>query len=109
MRKQKLWHAKRLAIEFSIEAGFSELVIEGDSLNVMRAISASTANNSLLGHIYKDICCYISGLRVVSISWVKRGGNMVSHSLAKYVRNFVDDMYWLEDSGCLVPGFSTYQ
>ena len=50
------------AIEFSIEAGFSELVIKGDSLNVMRAISASTANNSLLGHIYKDICCYISGL-----------------------------------------------
>lgn len=23
---------------------------------------------------------------------------MVAHSLAKYVRNIVDDMYWLEDT-----------
>lgn len=52
------------AIEFFMEAGFSELVIEGDSLNVMRAISTSTstANNSLLGHIYEDIQCSISDL-----------------------------------------------
>lgn len=56
------------AIEFFMEAGFSELVIEGDSLNVMRAISASKANNSLLGRIYEYIRCYISGLQVVSIS-----------------------------------------
>ena len=47
--------------------------------------------------MYKDICCYISGLQVVSIS-VERGGNMVSHSLAKYVKNIVDDMYWLKDT-----------
>ena len=85
------------AIEFSIEAGFSEPVIKGDSLNVMRAISALTANNFLLGHIYKDICCYISGLQVVSIR-VERGGNMVSHSFAKYVKNIVDEIYWLEDT-----------
>ena len=56
--------ARRKAIEFSIEFGFSKLVIEGDSLNVMRAISTSTstANNSLLGHIYEDIQCSISDL-----------------------------------------------
>ena len=54
--------ARRKAIEFSIEFGFSKLVIEGDSLNVMRAISTSTSNNSLLGHIYEDIQCSISDL-----------------------------------------------
>jgi len=54
--------AHQKAIEFSMEAGFSKLVIEGDSLNVMRAISTSTAKNSLLGHIYEDIWCSISDL-----------------------------------------------
>ena len=26
------------------------------------------------------------------------GGNMVAHSLARHVRNIIDEMYWLEDS-----------
>ena len=43
--------ACRKVVEFSMEAGFSNLVIEGDNSNVMRAISSSAANNSLLGHI----------------------------------------------------------
>ena len=86
------------SIEFSMEAGFSTLIIEGDSLNVIRAISTPAANSSLLGHIYEDIRCNIKGLQVVSFSWVKRGGNMVTHSLAKYARNIFDDMYWIEDT-----------
>lgn len=65
--------ACRNALEFSMEAGFFELVIEWDCQNVMRAISASTVNESLLGHIYEDIRCYMSSLLAVSISWVKRG------------------------------------
>ena len=43
--------ACRKVVEFSMEAGFSNLVIEGDNSNVMRAISSFAANNSLLGHI----------------------------------------------------------
>lgn len=42
--------ACRKAIKFSIEAGFLELVIEGDNVNVMMAISCSSINHSLLGY-----------------------------------------------------------
>ena len=47
--------ACRKVVKFSMEAGFSNLVIEGDNSNVMRAISSFAANNSLLGHIVDDI------------------------------------------------------
>ena len=26
------------------------------------------------------------------------GGNMVTHSLARYAKNIIDEMYWLKDS-----------
>ena len=47
--------ACRRAMEFSREVGFSRVIIEGDCLNVMRALSVSTKNSSLLGHIYGSI------------------------------------------------------
>ena len=60
--------ACRKALEFSMEAGFSNLVIEGDNSNVMRAISCSAANNSLYGHIVNDIRHYISGRQFAAFS-----------------------------------------
>jgi len=53
--------ACRKAVEFSMEVGFTNLVIEGDNSNVMQVISSSAVNNSLLGHIVDDIRHYISG------------------------------------------------
>lgn len=101
-----LWHnseeaelmACRKAIEFSKEAGFSRPIIEGDSLNVIRALSDSTENRSLLVHIYDDIKCDLRGMQVLSFSWAKRCRNMVAHSLAKHAWNLLDDMYWIENT-----------
>ncbi|XP_075674895.1 uncharacterized protein LOC142644101 [Castanea sativa] len=90
--------ACRRAVEFSREVGFSRLIIEGDCLNVMRALSVSIENSSLLGHIYEEIKFNLRGMHVLSINWVKRGGNMVTHTLAKHVRNLIDDLYWIEDT-----------
>ncbi|XP_075664975.1 uncharacterized protein LOC142634559 [Castanea sativa] len=83
----------RKALEFSMEAEFSNLVIEGDNSNVIRAIASSTINNSLYGQIVDDIRHYISGRQFVAFSCVKREGNMVAHSLARFARNIVDDLY----------------
>ena len=70
--------ARRRAVQFANEAGFSSLVIEGDNALVMNAISCSAENNSLLGHIFEDIQQLVRGLQYASISCIKRGGNMVS-------------------------------
>ena len=86
------------AVEFSREVGFSRVIIEGDCLNVMRALFVSTENSSLLGHIYEDIKFNLRGLQVLSINWVKRDGNMVAHTLAKHARNLINDVFWIEDN-----------
>ena len=96
MKRQKLWC--RQAVVFALEAGFSELVIEGDNSTVMKAISGLSCHNSLLGHVYEDICAYLNRMQRVSISCIKRGGNMVAHSLAKYAKNITDVVYWIDDS-----------
>ena len=91
----------RRAVEFSREVGFSRVIIEGDCLNVMRVLSVSTENSSLLGHIYEDIKFNLKGMQVLSINWVKRGGNMVAHTLAKHARNLINDVFWIEDTSLL--------
>ena len=64
----------------------------------MRALSDPIENSSLLGHIFEDIKLNLRGMQVLSLSWVKRSGNMVAHTLAKHARNLVDDLYWIEDT-----------
>ena len=58
--------AEVMACRRAIE--FSRLIIERDSLNVMRALSDPTENRSLLGHIYDDIKCNLRGMQVLSFS-----------------------------------------
>ena len=56
------------ALEFAIDAEFSELIIEGDNATVMSAVSSSSPNWSRLGVIYDDVRCLTAGLRhVVSV------------------------------------------
>ena len=51
--------ACRKAVIFAMEAGFSEIVLEGDNVTVMKTISNVSSHNSLLGHIYEDIWFYL--------------------------------------------------
>ena len=86
------------AMEFLREVGFSRVIIEGDCLYVRRTLSVSKKNSSLLGHIYEDIKFNLRGMQILSINWVKRGGKMVAHTLAKHARNLINDLYWIEDT-----------
>ncbi|KAL0010234.1 hypothetical protein SO802_005342 [Lithocarpus litseifolius] len=86
------------AIEFTIDASFSRLVIEGDNVDVIKAISSQEANVSLLGNVVEDIKHLIRGLQWVSTSHIRRSGNKVAHVLAQHARIIVEDLYWIEDS-----------
>ncbi|XP_065626120.1 uncharacterized protein LOC136066171 [Quercus suber] len=86
------------ALEFAVDIGFSDIVTEGDCIQVIDAIKASKANLSRLGHVFDDIQVLISGLRWVEVLWVKRSANLVSHSLARHAKNISNDVILLEDS-----------
>ena len=89
--------AFRKAIEFAVDSGFSELVIEGDNSSVMTTISTIKTDQSLLGNMVGDIQHFIRNLLWVRIDCVRRGGNRVAHVLAQFARNISEDMYWMED------------
>ena len=89
--------ASRKAIKFVVDAGFSELVIEGDNSSTMKAISALQDDHSMLGNIIGDIHRLIKNLQWVRIECTRRGGNRVAHVLAQFARNISHDMYWMED------------
>ena len=90
--------ACRKALEFAIDAGFSELMVEGDNSVVMSTISSNKPNWSRLGVIYDDIGFLAAGLSYVSFSCIRRNANTVAHSLARYANGLVEEVLWLEDS-----------
>ncbi|KAK9995674.1 hypothetical protein SO802_020360 [Lithocarpus litseifolius] len=92
----KAW-ACRKALEFAVESGFTEMIIEGDNVAVMKAVASTSGDLSLLGHVYEDIKSSIRGLHFADISCVRRGGNKVAHILAQYARNIDNELYWMED------------
>ncbi|XP_075654856.1 uncharacterized protein LOC142625029 [Castanea sativa] len=91
--------ACRRAMEFAVDAGFNKLIIEGDNVNVMQAISSTRIDCSLLGYVVDDIRHLVYCLEWARISTTRRDGNKVVHALAQHARNSLDnDVYWMEDS-----------
>ncbi|KAL0011169.1 hypothetical protein SO802_006277 [Lithocarpus litseifolius] len=91
--------ACRRSMEFAVDAGFTKLIIEGDNVNVMQAISSPRINCSLLGYVVDDIRHLVHCLEWARISITRRGGNKVAHALAQHARNSLDNnVYWMEDS-----------
>ena len=90
--------ACRKALEFSIDVGFLELIIEGDNAHVMKNIGSSLPNRSSLGIIIDDVKCLINGMQNVYVNSIRREGNMVAHVLARFAKNVSEDLYWLEEA-----------
>ena len=82
------------AIEFAVDAGFSRMIIEGDNINIIHAISSLVENISLSGNVVDDIRHLLWGLQWSSVCCIRKGGNRVAHALAQYARNTLDeDLY----------------
>ena len=96
--------AFRKALEFSVDAGFSNVIVEGDNETVMRAVSSSSRTHSWLGNIYEDVKWLLRGMQVVSVNSLRREGIEVANVLARHAKNVVDEVFWLEDSP--PPAFS---
>lgn len=90
--------ACRRALEFAVDVGFEELVIEGDNSTVIYSIASLWALLSRLGNIYVDIHLLATGSKCKSFSCVKCEANSVAHSLAIYARSIDEDIIWMEES-----------
>ena len=90
--------AYRRALEFAIDAGFADLVVEGDNSNVMRSIVSAQSDWSRLGNIYDDVRCLAARLQLMEFKCIRRSANGVAHSLARYARQISEECIWLEES-----------
>ena len=90
--------ASRKALEFSIDAGFRDLIVEGDNKVVMTSVANTHTASSRLGHLYRDINCIAAGIDNLTVSCVPRTANIVAQALARYAKNIEDELVWLEES-----------
>ena len=85
------------ALEFAIDAGFTEIILEGDNAMVMKMISQAQPDLSRLGLIYEDIWCLAASFRSISSNCVRCSANSVAHALARFARLIDDEIIWLEE------------
>ena len=86
--------ACRKALEFAIDAGFSVLIVEGDSVTATRCIASGSDIQSAIGNVVGDIRHLLGALEWASVSCTKRNGNRVAHVLARYAQNVNVDSFW---------------
>ncbi|XP_050259023.1 uncharacterized protein LOC126704023 [Quercus robur] len=65
--------ACRKSLEFAVESGFTEMIIEGDNVAIVKAVASTSGDLSLPRHVYEDIKCSIHGLQFADISCIRRG------------------------------------
>ena len=89
--------ACRKALEFAVDAGFSVLIVEGDSATTTRCIALGSNIQSAMGNVVGDIRHLLGALEWASVSCTKRNGNRVAHVLARYAQNVNVDSFWMEE------------
>ena len=85
------------ALEFAINAGFTEVILEGDNAMVMKTLSHAQSNLWRLGLIYEDIWCLATGFRSIWINCVRRSANSVAHALTRFARLIDNEIVWMEE------------
>ena len=90
-------------LQFAKDVGLREFILEGDSLNVVRALQGlSLLSVSVMPIIY-GIQSSCHDVRKVLFSHVcSRQGNKPAHLLAKHAISIVDFMAWMEENPCFL-------
>jgi len=94
--------AALLALQFSKEAGFLDVILEGDAAKVINEINSGPPYPSRIGHFLEHIHLEMGCFRSVVFSFIPRECNNVAHTLAKEASSNCVDNRWLEDMpGCV--------
>ena len=90
------------ATKFAIETSFSCVIIESDSLLVVKAIQDIVETTCHIGHIIDDVKHLSMAMKSYKFHHTKKEANQVAHTLARNVIHFDTEMAWLEKiSSCV--------
>lgn len=85
------------AVEFCREVGIQDIILEGDSLLVVKALNDSNPNWLRYGQIIEDTRLVLGSLRSWNVQHVKQEANAAAHGLAKNAISISTDHIWLEE------------
>ena len=82
---------------FANDIGVRRVILEGDSLAVIKALREGEQPLSPTGLLLEEVRMYSQRFETVLYSHSKREGNSVAHSLGRYVNSIPDFLVWMED------------
>ncbi|KAL4330796.1 hypothetical protein AHAS_Ahas13G0435900 [Arachis hypogaea] len=95
-------YAVQWGINFASECCFTEIIVESDNLEVVKALKHGRISDSYFGSFIADALDLCKKFRLVSFSHVKRNGNKVAHELAQLAIT-TPNYVWMEEA----PGHVT--
>ena len=88
--------ACRQAVQFAVELGLQDVVFEGDSLQVIQAITQDNSDHLTYDHIIKDIRTQVAALFPPEFIFNTRHCNVVADALAKKAKNYRETRVWID-------------
>ena len=85
------------AVQFSLEIGLNQVVIEGDLVTIIEALKNGSGQFASYGNVLDDIRSQSAGFQYVEFSYTSRVCNSVAVALAKKAKSGVGLQVWLED------------
>ena len=85
------------AVQFALEIGLNQVVIEGDSVTIIEALKNGSGQFASYGNVLDDIRSHLAGFQYVEFSYTSRVCNSVADALAKKAKSGVGLQVWLED------------
>ena len=86
-----------MALSFALDIGFSRAILEGDSWEVFKALTDEKPALTSYGLLVNDAKVISRNFNQLLYSHIRREGNFVAHSLARYAVNIPDYLVWMED------------
>ena len=85
------------AVTLACDLGFRNAILEGDSLDLIKALKSTEDCLSPTGLLVDDVKRVASSFEQLVFSHVKKNGNRVAHSLAKNALHIPNLQVWMEN------------
>nr|POE88450.1 putative ribonuclease h protein [Quercus suber] len=89
--------AARKALELTLELGFDNITLEGDSEVLIKSLAKGGNSLAHYGHLLADIHMLMARFSSLSLSHVKRHCNSLAHALARRASSTLDLSIWMEE------------
>ena len=94
--------AVEVGVQFTKDVGIRDVIVEGDSLIIQRALNELAPPPPLVDAVIVGIKVSCADFHHIAFTHMCRQGNNLTHLLAKYAKGIDDSSIWIEESLCFI-------